>query len=51
MTMTNILAAIVIAILLFGGGAALYRLDNAQGNRTSKSISAKAASDASSREA
>ena len=45
MSIKNIAAIIIIAIVLVGGGAALYKLDNGQGNRTSQDISTKSASD------
>jgi hypothetical protein len=45
MSSKNILAAIVIVLVLVGGGAALYKLDTGQGNRTSQTVSAKSASD------
>jgi hypothetical protein len=41
----NIVAAIIIVVILIGGGAALYKLDTGQGDRTSSSVTAKAASD------
>jgi hypothetical protein len=41
----NIIAIVVIVVVLVGGGAALYRLDNGQGNRTSQTVANKAASD------
>jgi hypothetical protein len=41
----NIIAAGVIALVILGGGAALYRLDTGQGDRTSPSVSARTASD------
>ena len=45
MSTMNIVAVIIIAVVLVGGGAALYKLDNGQGNRSSTSISARSASD------
>ncbi|MCK1390940.1 hypothetical protein [Bradyrhizobium sp. 1] len=45
MSRTNILAILVIPLVLAGGAAALYRLDTGQGTRTSRTISAKTASD------
>jgi hypothetical protein len=41
----NIIAVIVIIVVAVGGGAALYKLDDGHGNRTSSSESAKTASD------
>jgi hypothetical protein len=40
-----IVAVFIIAVVLVGGGAALYKLDNGQGNRSSTSVSARSASD------
>jgi hypothetical protein len=45
MNKQNVIAAIVIAVVMVGGAAALYHLDTGQGHRTSQSISAKTASD------
>ena len=45
MSTTNILATIVIVLILVAGGAALYKLDTGQGNRTSQTVSARSASD------
>jgi hypothetical protein len=41
----NVIAAIVIIVVLIGGGVTLYKMDNGQGDRTSPAISAKTASD------
>ena len=41
----NIFAILVIIVVLVGGGAALYKLDNGQGNRTSQNVADKTASD------
>jgi hypothetical protein len=41
----NIAAAVIIAIVLIGGGVAIYKLDTGQGDRTSQSVSARSASD------
>jgi len=45
MSNANILATIVIILILVAGGAALYKLDTGQGNRTSQTVSARSASD------
>ena len=45
MNSKNVVAIIVIAVVLVGGGAALYKLDTGQGDRTSGTVSAKSASD------
>jgi hypothetical protein len=45
MSPANIIAAIVIVVVLIGGGITLYKMDNGQGDRTSPAISAKTASD------
>jgi len=45
MSTKNIVAVIIIAVVLVGGGAAIYKLDNGQGNRTSQAVSARSASD------
>ncbi len=45
MSKANIIAAIVIIVVLIGGGITLYEMDNGQGDRTSPAISAKTASD------
>jgi hypothetical protein len=45
MSRANIIAAIVIVVVLIGGGITLYKMDNGQGDRTSPAISAKTASD------
>jgi hypothetical protein len=41
----NIVAAIVIIVVLVGGGLALYKVDDGRGDRTSHDISARTASD------
>jgi hypothetical protein len=41
----NIIAVNVITVVIVGGGAALHKLDNGRGDRTSSTISAKTASD------
>ena len=41
----NILAAIVIAVILIGGGAVLYNVDTGRGDRTGSAIAGKTASD------
>jgi hypothetical protein len=45
MSSKNIIAAIVIVVVIVVGGAALYKLDDGRGSRTSSTISAKTASD------
>ena len=45
MSTKNVIALITIVIVLVGGGVAIYKLDNGQGNRSSTSISARSASD------
>ncbi|WP_314949304.1 hypothetical protein [Bradyrhizobium cosmicum] len=45
MSRTNAIAIIVIVLVLAGGAAALYRLDDGQGSRTSQADSARTASD------
>ena len=45
MSKTNIAAIVVIILVLVGGGAALYHLDNGQGDRSDKNIAAKTAAD------
>ena len=45
MSSKNIIAAVVIVVVIVVGGAALYKLDDGLGNRTSSTISAKTASD------
>jgi len=41
----NLLAAIVIVAIIVGGGAALYKMDDGRGARSSSDIAAKTASD------
>ena len=41
----NVFAILVILAVLIGGGAAIYKLDNGQGNRTSQNVADKTASD------
>jgi hypothetical protein len=45
MSKANIAAIVVVIAVLVGGGAALYHLDNGQGDRTDKAISGKTAAD------
>ena len=45
MSTKNIIAVIIIAVVLVGGGAAIYKLDDGQGNRSSNAVSARSASD------
>ena len=45
MTKANLIAIIVIVLVLGGGAVALYNLDTGQGDRTSKSVSARTAAD------
>jgi hypothetical protein len=41
----NLVAAIVIFVVIIGGGAVLYKMDDGRGARTSSDITAKTASD------
>jgi hypothetical protein len=45
MSSKNIIAIFVIVAVMVGGGAALYKFDNGQGNRTPQTIANKTASD------
>jgi hypothetical protein len=45
MSTKNIVAIVIIAVVLVGGGAAIYKLDNGLGDRTSQTVSARSASD------